>query len=212
MMLRTALASLALCLSVDAFTVNVAPAGRAALARPCHAMRRGMQLPATRMSAGEPVLAPKPVLATGDSAAKTPGYGPHIKIGKSEKILNPWGLWVLTYSMVLAFAGYFYLKFRQILSTVLFGLVKGPSPEHCCWIMHKSSPAQSSLPARWPLLCQSSPPVIKQPGPRLLTLMAAIRRWCNLVLRIGMSAPQVHAPPHPSTSWMERDARRGCDA
>mmetsp|Transcript_38912 Transcript_38912/g.92077 ORF Transcript_38912/g.92077 Transcript_38912/m.92077 type:complete len:346 (-) Transcript_38912:171-1208(-) len=152
MMLRTALASLALCLSVDAFTVNVAPAGRAALARPCHAMRRGMQLPATRMSAGEPVLAPKPVLATGDSAAKTPGYGPHIKIGKSEKILNPWGLWVLTYSMVLAFAGYFYLKFRQILSTVLFGLVKGPSPEHCCWIMHK---------------------------------------WCNLVLRIGMSAPQV---------------------
>jgi hypothetical protein len=146
-MFRLSLASLALCLSVDAFTVNFVPTGRAALSRPCHAMRRGMPL-AVSMSAGEPALASKPVLATSGSAAQTPGYGPHITIGKSKKILNPWGLWVLTYSMVLALAGWVYLKFRMILSKVLFGLVKGPSPEHCCWIMHRSSQPQSSLPSR----------------------------------------------------------------
>jgi len=146
MLLRVTLASLALCLSVDAFTANLVPAGRAALSRPCHAMRRGM--PLVSMSAGEPALASTPVLATSGSAAKTPGYGPHIKIGKSEKILNPWGLWVLTYSMVLALAGWVYLKFRMALAKVLFGLVKGPSPEHCCWIMHKSAPPQPPLPAR----------------------------------------------------------------
>jgi len=62
-------------------------------------------------------------------------YGPHIKIGKKGMILNPWGFWVMSYSMVLAITGWMYLKFRQILSVLLLGFLK-PSPEHCCWIMH----------------------------------------------------------------------------
>eukprot|EP00960_Hanusia_phi_P018372 541713-Hanusia_phi.AAC.4 len=61
--------------------------------------------------------------------------GPHIKIGKKGAILNPWGLWVLTYSMVLAFTGYLYLKIRQAFSFLIFGRLK-PTAEHCCWIMH----------------------------------------------------------------------------
>jgi len=61
------------------------------------------------------------------------------------------GLWVMSYSMVLAITGWMYLKFRQLLSVLLLGSLK-PSPEHCCWIMHS---------------------------------------WCNLVLKLGFSAPTV---------------------
>ena len=129
--------ALVLCAGVDAFLVP-SPLGRAGLLRPRNAVRLSKSV-GPSMMAGEQSLAPKPTRAGDGVAAQSPSYGPHIKVGKKGMILNPWGAWVVTYSMVLAFLGYFYLKFREILSIVLMGMLK-PTPEHCCWIMHKYVP------------------------------------------------------------------------
>ena len=98
-----------------------------------------------------------------DETTPAVSYGPHIKIGKKGNVLNPWGFWVMTYSMVLAITGWLYLKIRQMIGVVTLGLLS-PSPEHCCWIMHS---------------------------------------WCNLVLKLGFSAPKVsgleNLPPKDET-------------
>jgi 1-acyl-sn-glycerol-3-phosphate acyltransferase len=61
--------------------------------------------------------------------------GPHIKLGKKGTVLNPWGVWVMTYSVAMALVGFAYLKIRQLIGFLTFGLLK-PRAEHCCWIMH----------------------------------------------------------------------------
>jgi len=144
---------------------------RAALCRPRAERATTLSMSSTTSSASSPA-------ASGGSEIS---YGPHLKIGKKGNILNPWGFWVMTYSMVFAITGWLYLKLRQVLSVLLLGFLK-PTPEHCCWIMHS---------------------------------------WCNLVLKLGFSAPEVagleNLPPEDETvlvcanhmSWFDVPALHG---
>jgi len=124
-------------------------------------MSLGNRRPSFRMTSASQSSAPVAGKEKGGKVAVR--YGPHIKIGKKGTVLNAWGVWVCAYSMFFAIAGWMYLKVRQLLSVLLFGMFK-PRPEHCCWIMHK---------------------------------------WCNLVLRLGFSAPKVEGlenlPPKDET-------------
>lgn len=144
MTLRMSLLALSLC--VQSYGFNIAPS-LSLRARPLsHVSARRPPLVMTSASQSSSATTKKD-----KGGALAVNYGPHIKIGKKGTILNLWGLWVCIYAMFFAIIGFLYLKMRQIVSILLLGFLK-PTPEHCCWIMHK---------------------------------------WCNMVLRLGFSAPKV---------------------
>jgi len=141
----TALALAAFCLTDGAlgFMPTAVPAGRS-IVRPSAAIGslEGRRFQAYQ-SASAPLAASFSTALKATAAASTDGvsdgkansYGPHIKVGKSGAILNLWGLWVMTYSVMIAIVGWAYLKLRILLGFLTMGLLK-PSAEHCCWIMH----------------------------------------------------------------------------